>query len=115
MSRAPRSRLQALILLLVLVLGGMALPGMDAAVFHARGAATGNGSRFDAPDSAGAHSIQCPLAQLLVSGRALAGNAPQTHSIPAAFVALVTNRYSTLESSPLRTPDLPRAPPQPLV
>ena len=111
MSNALRRRLRGLTLLLVLILGGMALPGMDAAVFHARGAATGDGARFDAPDSGGAHSIQCPLAQLLVSGRALAGHTPLPHSTPAVAVEFVASTPPVLESSPTYTPDLPRAPP----
>ena len=111
MSIAPRRRLQALTLLLVLVLGGMALPGIDAAVFHARGAATGDGGRFEGPDSPGAHSIQCPLAQLLVSGRALAGNPPLSHSTPATAVGFVASAPPVLEAVQPYTPDLPRAPP----
>ena len=111
MLRASKSRLAALTLLLVLILGGMALPGMDAALFHARGAATGNGSRLEGPNSAGSHAIQCPLAQLLASGRAIAGDSPEPHVAPPTFAEFVTPALLPFPTSGLRSPDLARAPP----
>jgi hypothetical protein len=108
--RAPGRRRSALALLVVVLLGGILMPGVDAMLFHGRGAGTPFGARLEATSS-GAHAVQCPQADQLRSGRALAATPPQTHAAIPIGVAVITRNTSLRIATPVHTPVLPRAPP----
>jgi hypothetical protein len=108
--RASGRRRSALTLLVVVLLGGIIMPGVDAMLFHGRGAGTTFGARLEATSS-GEHAIQCPQADQLRSGRALAATPPQTNTATPIGIAVIVCNTAVLLSTPVHTPVLPRAPP----
>ena len=103
-------RRSALTLLLVVLLGGIIMPGVDAMLFHGRGAGTPFGARLEATSS-GEHAVQCPQSDQLRSGRALAATPPQTNTATPTVIAVIACNTPFLLSAPVHTPVLPRAPP----
>jgi len=108
--RASGRRCSALTLLVVVLLGGIIMPGVDAVLFHGRGAGTPFGARLEATSS-GEHAVQCPQADQLRSGRALAATPPQTSTATPIGIAVIVRSTPLLLSNPVHTPVLPRAPP----
>jgi hypothetical protein len=93
--RASGRRRSALTLLVVVLLGGIIMPGVDAMLFH----------------GSGEHAVQCPQADQLRSGRALAATPPQTNTATPIGIAVIISNAPLLLSIPVHTPVLPRAPP----
>ena len=111
--RASSRRRSALTLLLVVLLGGIIMPGVDAMLFHGRGAGTSFGARLEATSS-GEHAVQCPQSDQLRSGRALAATPPQTNTATPIGNAVIVCNTPLLLSIAVHTPVLPRAPPSSL-
>ena len=106
-----RPRLQALALLAILVFGGMVLPALDAKIYHSGGGRLHNKSQVEQLGGPTSHALQCPLAVLIQSSRALAA----TPQVPdALIVAVVQEPLPDLplpRSTAHHAPALPRAPP----
>lgn len=106
-----RPRLQALTLLAILVFGGMALPALDAKIYHSGGGRSRSTSQVEQLGGPTSHALQCPLALLIQSSRALAA----TPQVPHALIVAVVEEPLPDLPLPRRTanhaPALPRAPP----
>jgi hypothetical protein len=114
MHRTGYLRLQALLLSLTLIVGGLGLPLIDAAWFHS---GPGNGAACTAPALAPTHGSGVPHAL----GCALLGSAAIERGMPAVGTPLVAVVPRAAEpvvllpspelTPPRLVPSLPRAPP----
>lgn len=112
MPRPQRLRVQACLLLLALVGGGVGLPIVDALVFHGRTPAV-HGERNLGDDGSPSknHTQLCIIAKAVQAKMVLPAAKPTIHALAESAGTPARSVATLLRSNSRHSPALPRAPP----